>query len=122
MKITMYELLGLVKDGKAPEYIKYCGAVYSSLYFENRDSMDYEDVKSGDLLFADRVIINEHLNDEVEIIEKEKKIPEKITINENGTLGFPNGEWTARNMDKAFAIKFNEIIDCLDYLNNKGDE
>lgn len=84
------------------------------------------------------------LNDEVEILEKEprdievcgslftkseydklahseetKKIPEKITINDNGTIGFPKGEWTARNMDKAFAMKINSIID---YLKSKEDE
>ena len=53
--------------------------------------------------------IIEFLNDEVEIIEEPKKI-EKITVREK-TLGFPNGEWTARNMDKAFAIKINELID-----------
>lgn len=49
------------------------------------------------------------INDEIEIIEEPKKI-EKITIREK-TLGFPNGEWVPRNMDKAFAIKINELID-----------
>ena len=58
------------------------------------------------------------LNDEVEILEEEKKTPEKITINDNGTLGFPNGQWTARNMDKAFAVKINQLID---YLESKGE-
>ena len=28
MKITIYELLGLIKDGKAPKKIKYCGRIY----------------------------------------------------------------------------------------------
>ena len=28
MKITMYELLGLIKDGKAPKKIKFCGNIY----------------------------------------------------------------------------------------------
>lgn len=56
----------------------------------------------GDTLFC-------NLNLKVEIIEEDKKIG-KITIREK-TIGFPNGEWTARNMDKAFAIKINEIID-----------
>ena len=28
MKITVYELLGLIKDGKAPKKIKYCGHIY----------------------------------------------------------------------------------------------
>ena len=35
------------------------------------------------------------------------------------TLGFPNGEWTARNMDKAFAIKINELIDEINNLKEK---
>lgn len=55
----------------------------------------------------------------IEAGTQENKIPEKITINQNGTLGFPNGQWTARNMDKAFASKINSIID---YLKTKGDE
>lgn len=52
-----------------------------------------------------------------EIIEEPKKI-EKITVREK-TLGFPNGEWTARNMDKAFAIKINELIDEIKNLKEK---
>lgn len=61
--------------------------------------------------------IIEFLNDYVEIIEEPKKI-EKITVREKN-LGFPNGEWTARNMDKAVAIKINEIIDEINKLKEK---
>ena len=50
-------------------------------------------------------------------IEETKKI-EKITVREKN-LGFPNGEWTARNMDKAFAIKINELIDEINNLKEK---
>ena len=50
-------------------------------------------------------------------IEEPKKI-EKITVREK-TLGFPDGEWTARNMDKAFAIKVNELIDEINNLKEK---
>lgn len=28
MKISIYKLLGLIKDGKAPKKIKYCGCIY----------------------------------------------------------------------------------------------
>ena len=51
---------------------------------------------------------------------KKNKI-EKIIIN-NNTLKFPNGggQWTARNMDKAFAIKINELIDEVNKL--KGND
>lgn len=30
MKITMYELLGLIKDRKAPKKIKFCGNIYEN--------------------------------------------------------------------------------------------
>lgn len=63
----------------------------------------------------DEILLEECLNDEVEIIEKNEI--EKIIIN-NNTLKFPNGggQWTARNMDKAFAIKINELIDEVNKL------
>lgn len=50
-------------------------------------------------------------------VEEDKKI-EKITVREK-TLGFPNGEWMARNMDKALAIKINELIDEINNLKEK---
>ena len=114
-KITIYELLGMAKDGKAPSKIKYD---YHYYIYDERDNTYYQEMSGGNIL---RFTVND-INDEVEILEEEKKIPEKITINDNGTIGFPNGQWTARNMDKAFAIKINEIIDYFEYLKSKGDE
>lgn len=108
MKITIYELLGLVKDGKAPKKIKYDDKIWAY----NNDSQDYCNFNETNDLFGNlfnRLATNDFINNEVETIEEPKKI-EKITVREK-TLGFPNGEWTARNMDKAFAIKINELID-----------
>lgn len=111
MKITIYELLGLVKDGKAPKKIAY-NSVILEYAEENEDYYGYYG------LFEYKfTTCNDFLNDEVEIIEEPKKI-EKITVREK-TLGFPNGEWTARNMDKAFAIKINELIDEINNLKEK---
>ena len=113
MKITIYELLELVKDGKAPENIKYDGQTWELNY----PTGDYF---NGDLRiwlfqeYTQQRSLSGFLNDEVEIIEEPKKI-EKITVREK-TLGFPNGEWTARNMDRAFAIKINELIDEINKL------
>ena len=45
-------------------------------------------------------------------VEEEKKIPEKLNIS-----NFPRHN----NSLKKTAIKVNEIIDCLDYLNSKGE-
>lgn len=110
MKITIYELLGLVKDGKAPKKIKYNDIVLEY----NEESEDYYEYYRRGLFEYKFTSCTEFLNDEVEIIEESKKI-EKITVREK-TLGFPNGEWTARNMDKAFAIKINELIDEINNL------
>ena len=122
MKITMYELLGLVKDGKAPKKIKYDGDIYilesDAIYeFFTYKTIDYDKFNTdgkriGKALFLDNCYM--HLYDEVEIIEEPNKIG-KITVREK-TLGFPQGEWTARNMDKAFAIKINELIDEVNKL------
>lgn len=101
------KIIGKNSLGKKEKYI------YNNFWyihtFENPDGEE-------DYYYMNRDIIN--LNDEVEIIEEpqEHKIPEKIKINDDGTLGFPNGSWSARNMDKAFAIKINEILDYLEEI------
>lgn len=75
MKITIYELLGLVKDRKAPKKIKY-----DNLELEyNEKCKDYYEYY-GESLFAYKfTTCNDVLNDEVEIIEEPKKI-EKIPL------------------------------------------
>ena len=105
MKITMYELLGLVKDGKAPKKIKYnnieleydekCEDYYS--YFDN-------------VLFAYRLgnCVN-FLKDEVEIIEEDKKI-EKIDF---GTLN------TQKEKNRAIKDAINKLIDEINNLKDK---
>ena len=78
MKITIYELLGLVKDGKAPEKIKYNDNIYYLI--ENRvDLHTYQTMGSNTTRRLSLIIDNEYLNlnDYVEIIEEPKKI-EKI--------------------------------------------
>lgn len=80
MKITMYELLGLVKDGKAPKKIKIRNEIYE---YENRikDSfIDYVGIKkeTNEVLYLSSYIGNNYISDiftgEVEIIEEPKKI------------------------------------------------
>lgn len=112
MKITVYELLGLVKDGKAPKKIKFNYSIYEYKWSNAYQEKCY--VNGDNYRLWENLNLNSDLNDEVEIIEEPKKI-EKITVREK-TLGFPNGEWTARNMDKAFAIKINELIDEINDL------
>ena len=65
-------LYKIAKGEEVPKMIKHNNAIYSDIYLDHYKYTDYEDVKSGDLLFADRLIIQEQLNDEVEIIEEDK--------------------------------------------------
>ena len=115
MKIKIIDLLNKIANKEqVPEKIKYENKIWEYDVYSN----DYkgENIWLFEELFEYRRTI-EFINDEVEIIKEPKKI-EKITVKEK-TLGFPNGEWTARNMDKAFAIKINELIDEIKNLKEK---
>lgn len=111
------ELLQMIKDGKvkADTEIKvwYDDGIreyMTTLYFNGLD------LKWQPNTFLARHFYNKYV--EFEILEEEKEI-EEITIRDN-TLGFPNGEWTARNMDKAFAIKINELVREVRKLKKEG--
>lgn len=91
MKITIYELLGLVKDGKAPKKIKFRNEIYE---YENniKDSfIDYAGIEkeTNESFYLSSYIGNNYISDiftdEVEIIEESKKIEyeqiEELTCN-----------------------------------------
>ena len=116
MEITMYELLGMIKDGKAPKKIRYNNII---LYYDN-DNYDYFKYH-GDYLFRQLFymnLTNEFLNYQVEILEEEKEIPEKLNIHydkENRFQVKVDGKTTT----EVICLKINELID---YLKSKGDE
>ena len=116
MKITIYELLGMIKDGKAPSKIKF-----NNIYCYYRECKnEYVDYTNKPIIQWDYVVMNS-LNDEVEILEEEKKIPEKLSTwfsveaKQSKEL---NIEYANTNFENIYE-KINEI---LDYLKNKGDE
>lgn len=71
MKITIYELLELVKDGKAPKKIKTDIGIFK---LEIEDDQLHYRCNDGGILIFDYYIENNKLNNEVEIIEEPKKI------------------------------------------------
>lgn len=80
MKITIYELLGLIKDGKAPKKIKFCENIYewdeeSKFYLTQKRS--YKVFLGGNK--GDINILFNAFNENVEIIEENKDI-EKLEI------------------------------------------
>lgn len=116
MKITMYELLGLVKDGKAPKKIKYYGKIFqlaeNGYYYcyENDFQRDW----SSNLLSNELILSADELNDYVEIIEESKKI-EKLEL-ESGKID--DKEFLAKYITHN-RYKINELIDEINNLKEK---
>lgn len=111
MKITIYELLGLVKDGKAPKKIKYEDEIWECLKEE------YYSCKNGRILLGDLFFnykIQTFINDEVEIIEEPKKI-EKLEL-ESGKID--DQEFIAKYITHN-RYKINELIDEINNLKEK---
>ena len=124
MKITIFELLGMVKDGKLmPERIKFENYIYiwrntQKDYFCEQINHSLESI-IGEYLFS-------NLNLEVEILE-EKKIPEKLEIlNANvhsKEVYYENYSKEEISLDiETLQNWVNKIVDYLDYLKSKGDE
>lgn len=100
MKITFYELLGLVKDGKAPKKIKYNNIERE--YSEENE--DYYSCYGGGLFEYKFGNCKNFLNDEVSIIEESKKI-EKL-----------KAKYTSQVGKLELANKINELIDEINNL------
>lgn len=114
MKITIYELLGLVKDGKAPKKIKYDDEIWEC------SKEEYYSCKDGSILLGDLFFnykIQTFINDEVEIIEEPKKI-EKLEL-ESGKID--DQEFIAKYITHN-RYKINELIDEINNLKEKKDE
>lgn len=113
MKITVFELLKLVKENKAPKEIKYDTMNY---VFRN---YDYKEIH-GELIDEQSSWLEKidfyKFDEPVEILEEEKKIPEKISLEID--------KFEDSYYDTALikvASKIDELIDYLDYLKSKGE-
>lgn len=112
MKITIYDLLGLIKDGKAPKKIRYNNEVW-----ELNDDNEYEnnnyDKSLLEKLFYELYTLD-FINNKVEIIEEPKKIEKlakNITDNACATID-----------QRKIANKINELIDEINNLKEKKEE
>lgn len=121
MKIIMYELLGLVKDGKAPKKIKY-GNVKLKY---NEGCEDYYPYYGEGLFEYKFGNCKNFLNDEVEIIEEDTKL-KKINLN----YSVPNAIYDMKALretleeiienQRIHEDRINELIDEVNKL--KGEE
>lgn len=100
MKITIYELLGLIKDNKAPKKIGY----HSISLEYDKENEDYYNYYGRGLLEYKFENCKNFLNDEVEIIEEPNKI-EKLDKKEC--------RWSS---EVPVVNKINELIDEINKL------
>lgn len=116
MKITIYELLGLVKDGKTPKEIKYKNFAYGWV-------QKYKTYTRYDITGKDLYITTNDLNDEVEVIEEPKKIEKLETYKEKEGEDYfanilklsPNSEC---EIDEALSTTIDKLNELIDEINN----
>ena len=141
MKITIHELLGLVKDGKAPKKIKFRNEIYE--YKNNIEDgfIDYVGIEKEtnvNFYLSSHIgnnYISDIFTDEIEIIEEPKKI-EKIDVALLGQcdnwLRCPTNKVTKQDLELNpyiidnirentlyFQRKINELIDEINNLKEK---
>ena len=124
MKITMYELLGLVKDGKAPKKIKFRNEIYEYENYIKDSFIDYVGIEkeTDEVFYLSSYIGNNYISniftDEVEIIEEPKKIEYPILHKTapNETTGDQMPNW--RNLiDCNFECLNKTIYQLIDEIN-----
>ena len=111
MKITFYELLGLVKDGKAPKKIKY-NNIELEYSEENEDYFQYYGQGLFEYKFSN---CKNFLNDKVSIIEETKKI-EKIARCDSIKMTHYGELYKPTENEEILRIKINELIDEINNL------
>ena len=114
--ISVYELLGLIKDGKAPKKIKYKDNNYIFTGYDyhcrltniEKEFVEYRLIKN---YIQDLQSI---LNEKVEILEEDKHIIEKIEIKK---YNFHNDNHSKllKNQEQ-ISNKLNELIDVVNEL------
>lgn len=118
MKITMYELLGLVKDGKAPKKIKFNYSIYEYKWSNAYQEKCY--VNGNNYRLWENLNLNSNLNDEVEIIEEPKKIEKLNTniINANRYDYDKSKEMAISNITADFLSISKVVNELIDEINN----
>ena len=124
--ITVYELVGLVKDGKAPKQVKWEDYIFE-YNKEQNDYISIEYVRIGEkgLLFSiSRDLLFERLNDTVEILPEENDEWEDIEeLNNNFTFEDTICELTDNDYKiSCLSKKINKLIKNQKYLKERLDK
>ena len=125
MKITMYELLGLVKDGKAPKKIKFRNEIYEYENHIKDGFIDYVGIEKEDdeafylSSYTGSNYISDIFTDEVEIIEELKKIEKEDLFKLDERMSKASlVAWQKAN-NEMLKKKIDELIDEINNLKEK---
>lgn len=123
MKITMYELYGKIYDENPPKHIKVYGEDW---YWNDYDGyVTKESLKTtpdAQIYLMDRYRTFMNLDQEVEIIEKPKKI-EKIKSNGDEFYCDYVDAWISKDKTDAYCeYLMNKINELIDEINNLKEE
>lgn len=109
--ITLIDLLNRVAKGEeVPRFFKIAGVEY---YIN--DSGCLQECNGEEVQWF---IYRSWLNEKVEIIEEEKKLPEKIEYYDDSIAWVIDDVGQLSDVDKVIIDKLNDVID---YLKNKGE-
>lgn len=115
--ITIYDLLGLIKDDKAPKKIKYNYVVYE--YKEIPEGTGYvNEYDNRKIWLANKIDIDdkEKLNSKIEILEENKDI-ELLNLDTDKL----KGKEVIRAIDYLLEGRINELVKEVNKLRKEND-
>lgn len=123
MKITIYELLGMIKDGNTPKTIRWYDEFYKDFDEISNKYTDfiYTKLKNGDWdLYTEVEIIEEPFTEEIEelVIDYAPDIEEKIFYDKKDK---PNHCIVGDAGTELLINKINEIIRKLNEVQNENN-
>lgn len=124
-QITIYELLGLMKDGKAPHSILFKNEVWFWGYDTYTTFECLNKTPDAQISLFSKYRIDYCLNDKVEIIDnaENKSIIEKLKVKDNKVIGkWENGSDYHYTLSAPQVVIINKINEIISYLKDKEDE
>lgn len=111
--ISVYELLGLIKDGKAPKKI-----IFDTTEYKYGCGYYYRIDNEVPKIFTNEYNIFMCLNEEVEILEENKPIIEKLYIGKND-ITYDDGAIDDDELVDNFIDVKDKLNEVIEFLNNK---
>lgn len=111
-KITLYELLGKIKDGQAPKRIKYINSIWEY----DKETKDYFNDDLWLIYSMNSIGLTER---EVEILDNEDEDIEELPI---WCSSYPKGEDITTEQDHMItnSKKINELVRAVNKLKKEG--